>query len=38
MSAQAAENIYLPKVAILDRVVDDIAEVRTFYWHFEDPA
>ena len=32
------ENIYLPKVAILDRVVDDIPEVKTFYWRFEDPA
>jgi sulfhydrogenase subunit gamma (sulfur reductase) len=32
------ENIYLPKIAVLDRVVDEIAEVRTFYWHFEDPA
>lgn len=32
------ESLYLPKVAVLDRVVDEIAEVRTFYWHFEDPA
>jgi NAD(P)H-flavin reductase len=32
------ENIYLPKTAILDRVTDDIAEVKTFYWHFEDAA
>jgi sulfhydrogenase subunit gamma (sulfur reductase) len=32
------DNIYLPKVAVLDRVVDEIAEVRTFYWHFEDPT
>jgi NAD(P)H-flavin reductase len=31
------DNIYLPKVAVLDRVVDEIHEVRTFYWHFEDP-
>jgi len=22
----------------MDRVVEEIAEVRTFYWHFEDPA
>jgi hypothetical protein len=35
---RATENIYLPKVAVLDRVVDEIAEVKTFYWHFEDPA
>ena len=32
------ESIYLPKLAVLDRVVDEIAEVKTFYWHFEDPA
>lgn len=30
-------NIYLPKVAILDRIVEEIKDVRTFYWHFEDP-
>ena len=34
----ATENIYLPKVAVLDRVSDDIPEVKTFYWHFEDAA
>jgi NAD(P)H-flavin reductase len=34
----ATENIYLPKVAVLDRVVNEIAEVKTFVWHFEDPA
>jgi NAD(P)H-flavin reductase len=33
----SAGNIYLPKVAVLDRIADDIREVRTFYWHFEDP-
>jgi sulfhydrogenase subunit gamma (sulfur reductase) len=32
------ENIYLPKAAILDRVTDEIPEVKTFYWHFEDEA
>ena len=25
-------------MAVLDRVVDDIPEVKTFYWRFEDPA
>ncbi|HXZ78413.1 MAG TPA: FAD/NAD(P)-binding protein [Terriglobales bacterium] len=30
------ENVYLPKVAVLDRVEDDIAEVKTFYWHFRE--
>jgi len=38
MRRPATENVYLPKVAVLDRIVDDIADVRTFYWHFEDPA
>jgi NAD(P)H-flavin reductase len=32
------ENIYLPKVAIIDRVLDEIDEVKTFYWHFKDEA
>ena len=34
----STENVYLPKVAVLDRVVRDIFEVRTFYWHFADSA
>ena len=38
MNPSASENIYLPKTAILDRVVSDIPEVKTFYWRFEDPA
>lgn len=38
MSSQATENVYLPKVAILDRVVTEIDEVKTFYWRFENPA
>ena len=35
---EANANIYLPRTAIIDRVVDEIAEVRTFYWHFDDPV
>ncbi|MCX7824838.1 MAG: FAD/NAD(P)-binding protein [Verrucomicrobiae bacterium] len=38
MNPSATENIYLPKIAVLDRVVDEIVEVKTFHWHFEDPA
>ncbi len=38
MSASSTENIYLPKVAVLDRVTEDIPEVKTFYWRFQDPA
>ncbi len=37
MNGSATDNIYLPKPAILDRVVDEIADVKTFYWHFDDP-
>ncbi|RPH98515.1 MAG: oxidoreductase, partial [Zetaproteobacteria bacterium] len=38
MNQQHTENVYLPKIAVLDRVVEEIADVKTFYWHFEDPA
>jgi len=38
MSQPPTENVYLPKIAVMDRVVEEIADVRTFYWHFEDPA
>jgi len=30
------DNIYLPKTAVVDRVSDEIPEVKTLYWHFED--
>jgi NAD(P)H-flavin reductase len=36
MKTSVIENVYLPKVAILDRVVSEIPEVKTFYWHFQD--
>ena len=36
--ALPTDNVYLPKVAVLDRVVPEIHQVKTFYWHFEDPA
>jgi NAD(P)H-flavin reductase len=35
MSA-AIQNVYLPLPAVLERVVPEIPEVQTFYWHFED--
>ena len=38
MSPSVTENVYLPKAAVLDRVVCDIPDVKTFYWHFEDAA
>jgi NAD(P)H-flavin reductase len=38
MSQPHTDNVYLPKLAVLDRVVEEIADVKTFYWHFEDPV
>ncbi len=35
--APATENVYLPHPALLDRVEQEIPDVRTFFWHFEDP-
>jgi NAD(P)H-flavin reductase len=37
MSAGPA-NIYQSAVAILDEVRDEIQDVKTFFWHFADPA
>lgn len=37
MNSLLTENIYLPKVAIITRVTDEIDEVKTFHWHFENP-
>lgn len=36
--AVPTENVYLPKLAVVDRVVPEIDQVKTFYWHFQDPA
>ncbi len=36
MNLSPTDNIYLPKIAIVDRVVDEIAEVKTIFWHFQD--
>jgi len=36
MNLLPLENVYLPKLAVIDRVTDEIDEVKTFYWHFED--
>ncbi len=32
------ENVYLPRRAVIDHVGEEIAGVKTFRWHFEDPA
>ena len=31
-------NVYLPSVAVVEEVRDEIKDVKTFFWHFEDPA
>lgn len=36
MNSATLDNIYLPKLAVVDRVAEEIHEVRTLYWHFED--
>jgi sulfhydrogenase subunit gamma (sulfur reductase) len=38
MNLPVPDNVFLPQLAVLDRVVDEIAEVKTFYWHFREPA
>jgi NAD(P)H-flavin reductase len=38
MNPPNSDNIYEPKLAVLDRIVDEIDEVRTFFWRFKDPA
>jgi NAD(P)H-flavin reductase len=38
MNPPPPENVYLPKLATLDRVVEEIAGVKTFFWHFDDRA
>lgn len=38
MNPLPTPNIFLPDIAILDRVVTDLDDVKTFYWHFKDPA
>ncbi len=38
MNLPATENISLPKTAVLERVVSEIADVKSFYWRFEDSS
>jgi NAD(P)H-flavin reductase len=37
MIQPTTENVYIPKKAVIDRIVDEITDVKTFYWHFKDP-
>lgn len=38
MIPNGPENIYQPKLAVLDRVSEEIDQVNTFHWHFLDPC
>lgn len=38
MSLAQSENVYLPQIATIYRVVDDMMDVKTFYWRFNDPS
>jgi NAD(P)H-flavin reductase len=38
MTMSANENVYRPQIAIVDRIVEEIDEVKTFYWRYESPA
>jgi len=38
MSDRSVENVYLPKTAVMERIVDEIQDVKTFFWRFEDEA
>jgi NAD(P)H-flavin reductase len=31
-------NVYLPRPAVIERIEDEIADVRSYFWRFEDPA
>ena len=30
-------DVYRPSIAMLDEIREEIVDVKTFYWHFEDP-
>ena len=36
--APVHENVYLPRRAVIEHVSDEIPQVKTFRWRFEDPA
>jgi len=38
MDQPITENVYLPRLAVVERVEDEIADVRSFYWRFLDRA
>ena len=37
MSKCQNQNIYEPKMAVMDDIRDEIQDVKTFFWHFENP-
>lgn len=37
MPTAPEDNVYLPQPAVIERVEDEIRDVRSFYWRFADP-
>lgn len=37
MSACKNQNLYEPKMAVMDDIREEIQDVKTFFWHFENP-
>ncbi len=37
MSACKNQNLYEPKMAVIDDIREEIQDVKTFFWHFENP-
>ncbi len=37
MTACQTQNLYEPKMAVMDDIRDEIQDVKTFFWHFENP-
>lgn len=37
MTVHGKNNIYEPKIAVIDEIRDEIEDVKTFFWHFENP-
>ena len=37
MSPCKSHNIYEPKLAVMDDIREEIQDVKTFFWHFENP-
>jgi NAD(P)H-flavin reductase len=38
MSAAQPSNVYLPHLAVIEEIQDEIQDVKTFFWRFQDPG